>query len=155
MWKSTVQPDRSVYTSKSHRKEPRGRPRHRREDEHQKNSYRYALTVPSGFTWTRTECGRQLLSYYAPSTNKMHTFQINVLIQFLVTSTCFERLVFVIRKTICTSSLYGMFICIYMSNLAVGRVCSIYCNRQGNSGLAWFRNGDLRIEGWNYAVHVH
>ena len=31
----------------------------------------------------------------------MHTFQINVLILFLASSTCFEHHVFIIRKTIC------------------------------------------------------
>jgi len=39
----------------------------------------------------------------------MHTFQINVLIKFLVSSTCFEHHVFIIRKTICTCIFYGMF----------------------------------------------
>jgi len=34
----------------------------------------------------------------------MHTFQINGLILFLVSSTCFEHYVFIIRKTICTCS---------------------------------------------------
>jgi len=34
----------------------------------------------------------------------MHNFQINVLIQFLASSTCFEHRVFIIRKTICTCS---------------------------------------------------
>jgi len=34
----------------------------------------------------------------------MHNFQINVLIQFLASSTCFEHHVFIIRKTICTCS---------------------------------------------------
>ena len=32
----------------------------------------------------------------------MHTFQINVLIQFLASSTYFENQVFITRKTICT-----------------------------------------------------
>jgi len=41
--------------------------------------------------------------------NKMHTFQINVLLQLLAFSTCFELHVFIIRKTICTCSFYGMF----------------------------------------------
>ena len=40
-------------------------------------------------------------------------FQINGLIQFFVSSTCFERHVFFIKMTICTYSLYGMF-CIYL-----------------------------------------
>ena len=39
----------------------------------------------------------------------MHTFQMNVLNQFFVSSTCFEHHVFIIRKTICTCSFYGMF----------------------------------------------
>jgi len=34
----------------------------------------------------------------------MHTFQINDLIQFLVSSTCFDHHVFIIRKTKCTCS---------------------------------------------------
>jgi len=34
----------------------------------------------------------------------MHTFKINVLIQFLAYSTCFEHHVFIIRKTTCTCS---------------------------------------------------
>jgi hypothetical protein len=33
-------------------------------------------------------------------TNKMHFFKINVLIQFFLSSTCFEHLMFIIRKTI-------------------------------------------------------
>jgi hypothetical protein len=39
---------------------------------------------------------------YVMNTNKMYTFFINVLIQFLVSSTCFEQHVFIIRNTICT-----------------------------------------------------
>jgi len=35
-------------------------------------------------------------------TNKTHTIQTKVLIQFVVSSTCFEHLLFVIRKNICT-----------------------------------------------------
>jgi len=35
----------------------------------------------------------------------MHTFQINVLIQFLVSSTRFESHVFIIRKIICTCNI--------------------------------------------------
>jgi hypothetical protein len=34
----------------------------------------------------------------------MHTFHMNVLIQFLASSTRFEHHVFIIRKTICTNS---------------------------------------------------
>jgi hypothetical protein len=37
-------------------------------------------------------------------TQQMHTFQINVLIQFLVSFACFEHHVFIMRKTICTCS---------------------------------------------------
>ena len=50
MWENAVQPDRPVYTGKSHRKEPRGRPRHRWAEEHLKKSYNYAVVVRSGFT---------------------------------------------------------------------------------------------------------
>ena len=39
----------------------------------------------------------------------MHTFQINVLIQFFMSSTRFEYHVFMIGKTICTAVLYCMF----------------------------------------------
>jgi len=38
----------------------------------------------------------------------MHTFQINVLIQSLASSTCFEHHVFIMRKTICTWSFVGV-----------------------------------------------
>jgi len=34
----------------------------------------------------------------------MHTFQVSVLIKFLLSSTCFEHLVLIIRKTISTCS---------------------------------------------------
>ena len=40
----------------------------------------------------------------------MNTFKINVLIQFLVSSICFEHPVLVIRKTICIYSFYGKFV---------------------------------------------
>jgi hypothetical protein len=40
--------------------------------------------------------------HYVMSTNKMHTFQINVLIQLLVSYTCFKQLMFITSKTICT-----------------------------------------------------
>ena len=56
---------------------------------------------------------------------QMHTFQINVLIQFLLSSTRFEHQVFIIRKAICTCSFYGMFSCVYVSSLADGRMCSM------------------------------
>jgi len=46
----------------------------------------------------------------------MHTFQINVFIHFLSSSTCFEHNVFIIRKTICTCGLYGMILYIYFYN---------------------------------------
>ena len=36
----------------------------------------------------------------------MHAFQSNVLIQFLVSSTCFDRHVFINIKTICTYSYF-------------------------------------------------
>jgi len=38
---------------------------------------------------------------------QMHTFQINVVIQFLVSSSYFEHHVFVVRKTIYTCGFYG------------------------------------------------
>jgi len=43
----------------------------------------------------------------------MHTFQINLLIQFFLSSARFERRVFMIRKTICTCSL----VCIFFMHL--------------------------------------
>ena len=42
-------------------------------------------------------------------TNNMHTFHINVLISFLVSSTCFKHHVFIIRKTIFTCSFLWYF----------------------------------------------
>jgi len=39
----------------------------------------------------------------------MYTFQINVLIQLSVFSTCFEHHVLIIRKTICTCSFLWYF----------------------------------------------
>jgi len=47
--------------------------------------------------------GGKIKLNYVMLTNKIHTFQINVLIQFFMSSTCFEH-VFTIRKTICTCS---------------------------------------------------
>jgi len=45
-------------------------------------------------------------------TNEMHTFPINVLIQFLVPSTCFEHCGFIIiRKTICTCCIVMFCLC--------------------------------------------
>ena len=46
----------------------------------------------------------------------MNTFQINVLIQFLAFSSCFQHHVFNIRKTICTWQFCVVcFSCIYVS----------------------------------------
>jgi len=42
----------------------------------------------------------------------MYSFQITVLIQFLVSCTCFEHRVFIIRKTICTCS-FVLYIFLY------------------------------------------
>jgi len=56
----------------------------------------------------------------------MHTFVINALILFLMSSTCFKLHGFIIRKTVCTLSFCMVcFSCIYVSSLAGGRVCSI------------------------------
>jgi hypothetical protein len=41
---------------------------------------------------------------YAMLINKIDTFKIDVLIHFVVSSTCFEHHVFMIRNTICTCS---------------------------------------------------
>jgi len=56
--------------------------------------------------------------FYVMQTNKMPPFQINVLIQFLVSATCFEHLVFITSKTICTCSFMVYFSCISVSSLA-------------------------------------
>ena len=54
---------------------------------------------------------------------QMHTFQINVLIQFFLSYTCFEHHVFITRKAICRMQFfYGRFLCIYVSSLAGGRI---------------------------------
>ena len=56
----------------------------------------------------------------------MHTFQINALIRFVTSSTCFEPHGFLIRVTICTRSFCMVcFSCIYVSSVAGGRECSI------------------------------
>ena len=47
---------------------------------------------------------RALWYNYIMLTNKMHSFQINVLIQSFMSSSCFEHHIFVIRKNICTCS---------------------------------------------------
>jgi len=55
----------------------------------------------------------------------MHTFQINVLFQFLASSICFKHHVFIIKKTISTRSFVMVcFSHIYVSSLAGGRMCS-------------------------------
>jgi hypothetical protein len=57
----------------------------------------------------------------------MHTFHINVFVQFLVSSACFEHNVFIIRKTVCTCSFVCCVClsCVYVSSLADGRMCLI------------------------------
>jgi len=53
----------------------------------------------------------------------MHTFQINVLIQFLVSSTYFKHHMFIMRKASCTYSFcMACFSYIYVSILAGGRM---------------------------------
>ena len=68
---------------------------------------------------------RALWYHYVMYTNKMRTFYINVLINFFVSSTCFEHHVFIIRKTICVCIFNICFSCVYLSSLAGGRMCSI------------------------------
>jgi hypothetical protein len=48
----------------------------------------------------------------------MHTFQINVVITFLVfsTRTCFERHEFIIRKTVCTCSFE---LCVFQAKITI------------------------------------
>ena len=55
-------------------------------------------TVHSTFTLI-SSCPHSVLCYVM-STNIMQTFQINVLIQFFLSSTCFEHLMFIIRKAV-------------------------------------------------------
>ena len=57
----------------------------------------------------------------------MHTFQINVLVRFLTSSSYFESHGFIIRKAVSTGSFCKVSLsCIYVSNVAGGRVCSIF-----------------------------
>jgi len=70
----------------------------------------------------------------------MYTLQINVLIQFLVPSTCFEHRVFIIWKTICTCSfLWYVFLHLCKSSLADRMMCSIlyltHARAAGTNGL--------------------
>jgi len=58
---------------------------------------------------------------------QMNTFQINVLIQFLVSSTCFEHHVLIFRVTICTSNFVCYVLYIDIRSLAGGRVRSVEC----------------------------
>jgi len=52
--------------------------------------------------------------------------KINVLIQFFLSTTCFEHLLFIIRKTIMYMRPYMVcFSCMYASSLAGWRMCSI------------------------------
>jgi len=63
------------------------------------------------------------VSYYAAKTNETRAFEINALIQFLTSSTCFKPHGFVFRKTVCTSSFCVVsFSCIYVGSLAGGTV---------------------------------
>jgi hypothetical protein len=62
---------------------------------------------------------------YATYINEMHTLQMNALIRFLTSSTCFKTRGFIIRQTVCTSSLYMVFFSyISASSLAGGTACS-------------------------------
>jgi len=62
----------------------------------------------------------------------MHSFKINVLIQFIVSSIRFEHHVFVIRKAICTCGFVMVcFSCIYASSLAGVRMCSVILTPAG------------------------
>jgi len=47
--------------------------------------------------------------YLCNVNQQIHTFQINVLINFLVSSSCFKHYVFIVKKTIVHAMLYGMF----------------------------------------------
>jgi hypothetical protein len=112
-----------------------------------KKSYRYAVVVRSGFALNQDRM-RQVASVMLCNVNQqMHTFQINVLIQFLVSSTFFEHHCSSSGRPFVHAVFMVCFPCIYVGSLAVGSLCSIQCNKQGNRGLAWFRNGDLRIGG--------
>jgi hypothetical protein len=68
-------------------------------------------------------CTRGALFPYLNLLNtKIHIFQINVLIQILLSSTCLEHRVFITRKIICTCSfLMVCFPCSYVSSLTGGR----------------------------------
>jgi hypothetical protein len=61
---------------------------------------------------------RALWYNYVILTNKMHTFWINVLIQFFMSSACFEHNVFIIRNTILYMQFFMVcFLCLYVSSL--------------------------------------
>ena len=63
------------------------------------------------------------VSYYVAKTNETHAFQINALIRFSTSSTRFKPHGFIIRKTVCTSSVCMVcFSCICVSSLAGGTV---------------------------------
>ena len=83
----------------------------------------------------------------------MRTFQINVLIQFLVSSTCFEHHVFNTRKTIRTCSLlWFVFSCVYVSSLAGGRLCfMIKIDVQEMWYVEWTSFSRIQIEFCTYS----
>ena len=66
-------------------------------------------------TWPQRKLSSKLLLVLCNTNQQMHTFQINVLIQFLASSTCCEHRVFIIRKTICTCS-FVWYVLIYLCN---------------------------------------
>jgi len=63
-------------------------------------------------------------------TNKIHTFQINVLIQFLVSSTCFEHCGFTIRKTIVSILIsitsFHLLDCLHKQNITIQHVQMVF-----------------------------
>jgi hypothetical protein len=75
----------------------------------------------------------------------MQTFKTNVLIQYLVPSTCFENHVFISRKTISTCSFYGMFFMHFtrVSSLAVWS--STCCTGYINTGHFMMYSGITKI----------
>jgi len=56
---------------------------------------------------------------YATYTNQMHTFQINILIQFLTSSTYFEPHGFILNKTV-TSAVFVWYVYMYWCKRSSG-----------------------------------
>ena len=91
-------------------------------------------------------------------TNKIHTFQINVLIQFLVSSTCFEHCGFTIRKTIVSILIsitsFHLLDCLHKQNITIQHVQMVFlimnawCSKHVEDTKNW-----IKTSIWKKSLH--